>query len=70
MLPLAVLGRTDEDKAAREGFVGGGENNGQIQIIFKEEPTGFRDGFDVCCEKEKSNMIFGYYEYYIFGIIW
>lgn len=43
--------------------MGGGENDSQIQIIFKEEHTGFRDGFDVCCEEEKSNMIFDYYEY-------
>lgn len=32
VLPLAVLGRIEWDKAAREGFVGGRENNGQIQI--------------------------------------
>lgn len=72
MLPLTVLGRIEVgDKATREGLVGGSEKNGQIQIVFKGEPTGFRDGFDVRCEKkERSNVVFGYYDYYtVFGII-
>lgn len=57
MLPLTVLGRIEVgDKAAREGLVGGSEKNGQIQIVFKGEPTGFRDGFDVLCEKKRGQM--------------
>lgn len=32
------------------GFLEGHEKSSQVQIIFKEEPMGFSDGFDVCCE--------------------
>lgn len=28
----------------------------RFKFIFKEEPTGFRDGFDACCEKKRSQI--------------